>query len=213
MDVKKDTIEVVPRTMFEPVGGARPEPEELAARRVLEVDAPANLSGSGAAGEHGQIVGSMTARVVYEDVVETMAQGVKSPCHACRFFNHKLWVKTLLPAWQLHPIKKHTLNALRARFLSSSLSDEARSLIQDNENDIDIEAGLQSMGVCDALTEVYQMPKGEYLITHPLASCPSTGPDGEPFTSHFVDRDATYGKMGAALYDGVMRLAQGRAKK
>jgi hypothetical protein len=68
------------------------------------------------------------------------------------------------------------------------------------------------MGVCDALTEEYQMPKGEYLITHPLASCPANGPDGQPFTSRFLDRDAAYASQGSALFDGVMRLAQGRKK-
>jgi hypothetical protein len=205
VDVHDERIDVIPRTTAEAVHGAKPEPEEMPARRVLDVSAMAHS-------DKGEPLGIFKTFVTFEDRVETMAIGVRQQCHQCRYWNHNLWANNMYHDWQLHPLHRGEVNMLRAEFLSARLRDDARTLVQDpNDNDIDVEEGVRSMGVCHAYTEVWRRNiKVAPVLTHPLASCPDKDMNGNPAANLFVDKDAQAGRMGAALYDGVMRLAQGR---
>jgi hypothetical protein len=202
VDVHDIKIETIPRPNTESVGGARPEPEELPARRILDVSAPAKMSGT------GEVVGLFKTYVTYETDVQTIAQGERNACHRCQFWDHALWANKLYHDWQLQPGRREEMNAWRGHLISSHLRDDARSLVQDADNDIDVEAALQSMGVCQALTEIYG--KDPMVVTHPLSSCPEVDNKGQPAPNLFVDRDAKMARMGSALYDTVMRLAQGK---
>lgn len=216
MDAKSDKVDIIPQVVAEPVGGARPEPEEMPARRVIEVGAPAHSN-------QGDYLGQFSTKIVYEDTVQTMAQGMRSPCHACRYWNHEKWEK-MYPKWQFDPLKKNELNNMRHHLMSTQ-NEQVQTMHSDNEGDFDTEHAIRSMGVCHAYSEIVR----DTMLTHPLSCCPEEMPipgqfeevilaDGTkvmrpkmekaPFL--FLDKNMDTAKFGLAIYDKVMRLAVGK---
>lgn len=179
MEVKRETLEVIRPEAVEPVGGARPEPEEMPARRVLEVDA--NATGS----ITGEVLGKFKTAVTYEETALTMAQMQGKTCSQCLHWNQQLWHKAYVQKFH-DPVFRRELNKLRARF-------------PDGEE----EEHIKAMGFCNAFTEIFQ----DEVVTHPGACCPSTNPKGEPMPLMFTPRDAASKRLVEAIYDKTLKMA------
>lgn len=181
MEVKKETLEVIPRDLAEPVHGARPEPEEMPARRVLQVDSEATLGGLGST----NVVGQFNTKIVYEEDTLTMAQLGGKQCRGCLHWSNETWRK--LYAKNLNdPMTRRFLNNLRKR-------------MPDGEE----EEQIRAMGLCAAFSEINQ----NTVITHPLACCPTTDDKGSPVPLLFTPRDAASKNLAAAIYDKTLRMA------
>lgn len=179
MEVKSERIEVIRRDAVEPVGGARPEPEEMPARRVLEVDVDATGQST------GEFLGKFKSAVTYEETALTMAQMSGKTCSMCLHWSPELWRKAYVQKFH-DPTFRRELNKLRSRF-------------PDGEE----EEHIRAMGFCSAFTEIFQ----DEVVTHPAACCPSTNPQGEPMPLMFTPRDAASKRLVEAIYDKTLKMA------
>lgn len=182
MDVKSDIIEVAKPDLLEPVGGARPEPEEMPARRVIGVDADAtgNLDGS--------FLGKFNSAITYEETAGTFAQMSGKTCSGCLHWNPELWRKVYVQKFH-DPVFNKELNKIRRRI--------------HGDDELDDEAQVRAMGFCNAFTEILQ----DEVVTHPKSCCPSTNQKGEPLPLMFTPRDAASKNLVTAIYDKTLRMA------
>lgn len=214
MEVLDEKIQVIRRDAVEPEHGARPEPEELPAKSILEVKAP--LAGPNGIAEKG-----IRTFVTAELDVETAAKMSGARCQHCRFWNQARWRDTFRRLDRSPDIaERREANGMRGLFRDGAMTADVREMHAGPDKDFDTEAAVGSLGVCEAFTDIYhpiyvaQSGPGEHLVTtHPLAGCPQAGPDGQPAPFLFYPRDRDARAAGAGLYDRVLRLADGRVPK
>lgn len=198
--IKDDQLLIVPRTLAEPVGGARPEPEEMPAQRVLGV--AHELYGN----VDRKPLGEQKVIITTEEPVRTFAQGVRSQCRDCKHFDNPDWMK-LKRIWDFSgdPAKLRMLNNLRLT-ADSVRSDDVKDMHVGMDGGYDVEAALNSMGVCHAFTEI----NNEETIVHPLASCPEHLSSGQPAPMMFAPKDAATDRRINQTYDTIMGQAAGK---
>lgn len=187
MEVKRETIEVIPQALAEPVGGARPEPEQMPARRILSIDSDATLGGGPGS---GTVVGKFDSKLVYEEDAETFAQLGGKECHRCLHWSNDLWRKMYVKKFH-DPEFRRDVNRLRAR-------------LPDGEE----EEQIRAMGLCVAFTEVLRTD----ILTHPYACCPSEDRNRQPLPLLFTPKDSGSKRMAEAIYDKTLKMAQKRLK-
>lgn len=215
-DGAKDVIKVPHSTRdFEPVHGARPEPEEMTATHVLEtVGTPVAIQGEI---PHGDV---MRTLFTHEESAPTVGRYAKAQCHLCLYWDHKGWVENM-QGLDMDPRieKRRNLNAVRSIFANGTHTGDVRKMTRSEgeQEDDDIEQATASFGICTAYTGIFcatGLYKGQKIITMPTASCPRDNPlyGGEaPFL--FVPKDADAAKLGESIHSKVLRLADGRAPK
>jgi hypothetical protein len=196
-EIKSDKIEIIaPRDAYETVGGAKPEPEEVPAQRVLETVSPVDGH------VRHEDLGNLRTRIVTEDTAQTFAQSSKC-CGLCFNWNNELWRK-LYPKWRFG-------DAMQRRFLN-----RARAFLPDGPDGTAEQAIVHDLGVCNTLTEINGKTE---VVTHASASCPGRArfmeniPDGTPLPNMWTPKDIAHRKLGEAVYDGVMRVAMGKGKR
>ena len=199
MKVKSDQI-LIDTATNNPDGSPR-EPEEAPAARVILTDAEVS---NGASAETPS--GSIPASIVLESTAGEMATGFRYTCMNCKHFNAHAWSR-LHQAWRMAPndsIDAQQLNAIRAGLLTTQNADLA-SLHNDGQNYLDVEGAVQALGVCEPLSEI----DGDIIIVHPLGGCPEMVRSPMKPQGLFDARDLDAEKRGSAVFDGLMRKAQG----
>ena len=211
----EDRIEVpVSRAQVEPVGGARPEPEEMTAKHVMPLESP--LAFKGEVNPDGK---SIRSSFTYEDNAQTLGRSAQAKCHLCRFWNHEKWAANYQKL-DYSPNIEHrkNLQSVRGMFIEGRIQNgDVREMHMTPEDEFSTEDAVRSMGVCEAYTGIFCTTgdlKGKVIISHALASCPRDNPlyGGEaPFL--FLPRDEDAKRIGESLHSRVLRLADGRAPK
>lgn len=183
MEVKSEVLEVIPQALAEPVRGARPEPEEMPARRILAIDADTTHGGGPGAGKY---VGKFDAKIIVEEDAGTFAQMGGKECRHCLHWSNEAWRKMYVKKFH-DPVFRRSVNHLRSR-------------LPDGEE----EEQIRAMGLCAAFTEVLQ----DEIVTHPYACCPSHDRKKQPLPLLFTPKDAAAKNLVSAIYDKSLRLAQ-----
>lgn len=204
MIAKSDIVELpITRPHTEAVAGARPEPEELPAKHVIDVSAPATLNTGQLAG------GDFKTRVVYETNVHNLATLAGAKCFGCRHWDNQAWRQMYRKMWSFKDGQKF-LNNVRG-FLIGNENDES------DDGGYNLEEEVQgSMGICHPLTErnaPFDTPPLNFVATHAGACCPERDQAGAIPAPFYMPKDMDSRKIGTALYDKVLRLAQGKAPK
>lgn len=189
-EIKRDSLEVIPRTAFEPVGGARPEPEETLAIRTLTTESPTEMSL-----DHAR-VGGLETRIVYEDTAQTFAMAGSKNCALCLHWNQERW--------------HHTYRKWKADREKNKFLNRARAFLPDDDEGTSEQAMVADLAICDALTEISGGGDAAPSITHRAASCPSQTPAGDKLVLLFVPKDLTRARQGSLVYDKVMLRAKGK---
>lgn len=194
--IESDVLRVSVNT-HHPETGEKLEPEEKPAQRILGTHAPV---------EHGQGpmavgVGSMPTQVIVEAPAIELAKGAREMCMGCKNFDNRAW-------FELFRAKSSTISGREeleqlCEFLGFTNNGE---IFMDGEGEVDLAETLKNCGICHPLTEVL----GEPLIVSPISSCPKTLADGRPFESCFEPASNEAEKRGTAVFDAVMRQAQGK---
>lgn len=192
-EVKSDTLKVMPRILAEPVGGARPEPEEMPAVRELVLDTPvaAQTPSPLVKTDAKQIVGALTTKLQLVDTTEVFAQAGSKVCRLCHWWNNELWRKSVLPRWS------HSKDPEVRRFMN-----QATAFLPEGEDGTADEALAMDMGLCGAMTEIFN----DETVTHCAATCPTVNPKtGEAIPRLFTPKDIAHRQLSEAIYSGVMK--------
>lgn len=203
--VKEDKLVIPSRQEFEPVGGARPEPEEIPVTRVLELDTPVKASvpsplvrtaGASVMDDRTNRPGVISTKLSIVDNAVSAAQVGGKNCVLCHWWNQELWRK-VYPKWthSNDPALQQGLN-------------QARSIFPDDEDGTSESAMWTQFGVCMAMTELF----GNTKVFHRACTCPETGPDGRPLPLMFMPRDADARRLSEAVYSRVLKIAAGKGR-
>jgi hypothetical protein len=205
MDVKSDIIRV--STEKRDQDGKQIDPEEHLAERSIGLEAPMTLG--------GVEVGTLPGSIDFQTTAGSFAQGVRDRCELCKHWSVDRW-RAVRRGLEFGNRLDHRQMVNEMRYnLEIYLEGGDRDKFSDAQTgELDIEAALDSMGLCAALTEVFSRADGEVSpwATFSAAGCPSfEGPHGEDLLKNFVPRDAEAYKAACKSYDNVMRMAQGKA--
>ena len=198
MKIRRDLLQIA--SGVREVDGTKAEPEQQPVQRIIETTAPATFGGA----ETG---GQLPVRFVSEMSAGELASTVSRTCSTCKHFDHAMFQRVLRNAdHPASPIeKRQAVSEIRAALLMSgnaNLNAQHSGL----DGDFDVEAALNSCGVCRVLTE----KDNDLNVFHPTASCPAhtispTSPHG-----FYTPKDRVAKKEAAQTYDAVMRQAQGK---
>jgi len=200
MAATPDQLEVLPA----PKGT---EPEEAPARRVQWTSLDVNLapqlpdvvsrSGRPALEFPGAThVARSMSPVTSEMQAGEAATLLRARCARCVNFRGDVWTETMR-VWRAVPFT----NA-RRRGLADMIKHLAGACVDGTPSTYDLKRAaidLASWGVCEALTE----ERKDLIVVHPDACCP----DG---VAYYQDRDRDSRKEASAVFDRIMRMAQGR---
>lgn len=211
MKIKREVFQVVPATHAP--DGARLEPEERPARRIMQTAVPLEWGGQ-------TITRDMPGTIVQDNLTAgEVAESFRSRCSICRHFNRQRWLEYYhdLRVSLGDKRKQEELNEYRLLIDDAAeLSPEFYARHSKDADEIDQENALRDLGICDALTESWSAHKKEFdaQVVFPEGCCPdgTPGPNGE-LQFYFQPRDTAYERAGNAGYDAAMRAAQGRAPK
>ena len=200
MEIKSDRIEVA-AGVRDPKTDQLLEPEQQPARRILTTDAAISLSGSGATGQ------SLASEISVEGEALEWAKAVCGLCHRCLHFDQDGWRKYLRHVAAAGSLdERNMINKIRAYLVTTS-NAELQSIHSGNDG-MDVEDALNSLGICRALTEIFN----DMTVLHFKGGCPpeeKRGPKGEVLHNLFSPRDAEAEKANVSNYDRIMRAACG----
>lgn len=190
MEIKGEKIEVVPLKRDE--AGDKVEPEQAPARRLLDVSQSITLTG---ANGEAQTTAALPMTVSIEMPALELAMGLSSPCFSCRYFDQKAW----------YEYRRSQTATVDGRAKLQAMEEE---LIRSaNADPADVEEAMQSMGICQVLTEA----RRDAVIVHPVSTCPDTLPNSTvPFPRSYKARTSDDARNATATFDSIMRSAQGR---
>lgn len=190
MEIKGEKVEVVPFARDDK--GQKLEPEEAPARRLLDVSQRITLSGPDGT---TQSTVALPMSISLEMPAHELARGMSQPCFSCRHFDAK--------AWGEYRRAKLATPEGRAEMISMG-----EGLIENGAADPeDVEAVLDTMGICRVLTEA----RRDAVTVHPVSTCPDTLPNSvEPFPRSYEPRSSDDARQSTATFDSIMRSAQGR---
>jgi len=192
MKVKQDFLRVQ-TSPFNAETGERMEPEEKPTQRVI-------IAQETAVNQHGQALGNFNVAITADSSAGEIANKVRNMCFGCKHFNTHQWRKLQLK-WEAGTMEeRQLLNNMRAGLLDTS-NASINDMHTDQGGEMDIEAALGQMGVCESLTEIERDP----IIVHPLGFCP---PGLETL---YKAKDTEEEKRGSAAFDSIMRQAQGQS--
>jgi hypothetical protein len=199
MEIKGDVL-VVSSGKIDTVTGDVVEPEQQVARRIITTDAEVAY----ASGEEIPSTGIAT-QIVFDSSVLEVATAAKGKCHNCKWFDTRTWHKTLAKADAPDaPLAvRQDVNTLRAQLLELQYYDAEN---RDEHDDLDVEMAMKSMGFCSALESVTK----EATLVHPMAHCPDAVKSIDRPLGLYEPADAEAEARGAAVYDSLLRQAQGK---
>ncbi|MFZ2152135.1 MAG: hypothetical protein WAV09_03445 [Minisyncoccia bacterium] len=210
MKIRSDMLKISSGALN--IKGEKLEPEEQIARREVVMEAPVKL-GNGAAG--GRQVGVIPSKIVTEQSAGVQAVAMRSLCGNCVHFANEKWIKDLAAADAPDsPIeKRRAVNQIRAAILqtqSPAISDASTG----QDNDLDIEHALRTLGYCKALY-VFLRNTGKndqeaVTLVHPSSTCPEDVRKELPPDGFFEFASPEAKKIANANYDRVMKMAQGK---
>jgi len=190
MKIKNDLLRIQASNYDD--DGDRLEPEEKPAERILPIDAP--VTGR----TDGKILGSLPAMITVQGTVAQFAQQVRTQCAGCKWFDQRAFL-SYRRANELSKSKIQEMNAIRGALLETGVAD----FTDDPNASEDVEAQLNMMGICQAITEQMKEP----MIVHPESSCPDefrseASPDG-----YYVTLNRDVQKVKDSAFDQIMRQA------
>jgi len=197
MRIKADFLRVKPALAL---NGDKLEPEQMPMQRVMTTDVPASMQG-------GRTVGTIPTEIITETSVGEIASAIRNPCFSCKRFNAVAW-KKLFDRWNdpTSPIdERNQLNSIRAALLTTSNAKLQEAHIPE-DNDMDVEHAIASLGMCEALTEVLSAP----IIVHPTSGCPAEYCTPAQPNGFYKPKDRDHERMGSKVFDNVMRMATGK---
>ena len=211
MNIKDDKTKI-DLSPVDAVGGAKPEPEERPAERVLTVDRSSiDLKMSTGKPVDSKLIAPngliANTEVDYQSTAGQLARGFRSQCQYCVHFDHAA-AQGLFHTWQQDLAGMQQLNDIRAAVLetqNAALIDRHAGL----DGEIDPEHCLAQLGICRVLTEILNDP----MIVHPMGACPEVLEDGTPFENQFQPRNRAAATTGAMLFDRIMTTAAGKGLK
>jgi hypothetical protein len=189
MKINSEKLEVVPLTHDE--RGEKLEPEQVPARRLLDVSDTVTLTGPG--GEVQSTV-AMPMSVSVEMSAGELARGFSQPCFSCKHFDERAWT-SYLDAKLSTPDGRAYIFALRDEYIRGSGADPE-----------DAEFTFRMMGVCRILAEAQR----DVVAVHPASTCPDKLKDGSTFPRSYQPRTSDDERQSSATFDSIMRSAQGR---
>jgi len=181
--------------------GSKIEPEQQPAQRVIEADGEVEMRSGG-------VVGSMPVRIISDMTAGSLAMVVRSRCRTCKNFDRTSWRKMVRKADEVDApaIEKASAMMVRDALLMTDNADVIdANTVSPTEPDFDVEAALNSMGICHALTEF----KRDLIVVHPLSGCPTEVATPERQEGFYTPRSNEAERLAQAKYDEVMRAAQG----
>lgn len=197
-----DTLHIVPA----PAVGC--EPEEAPAKRVIDMQAPVQLSGGlpdveMRAGRPALSFPNATpagltinAPITAEMPAGEVAGALRRRCVRCQHFRRDLWLETKR-VWAGAPERSSRRIGLDKMIL------EVTRMITDGVPGIpELRAGemmLGSFGVCEARSEIAK----DLVIVHPEACCPDD-------QDYYQDAGKEARREASKVFDRIMRMAQGR---
>lgn len=198
MKIKQDLLRVTAGGVK--ADGTVGEPEEQTVQRVMLTDGEATTT-------DGKISGSMNTAVVVESQVSEFVRAVRSPCAGCKHFDNKSFLaffeKADHPAAPIHV--RESMNELRG-ILLQTYNAQVQSMHAGQDGDMDVEHAIRAMGYCRALTEIEK----DYVVVHPLSTCPDGVVTPERPTGFFQPRDNEAERIGNKAYDAIMNRAAGK---
>lgn len=189
------------------VHGAAPEPEERPVEHVMDTTIAAKLGDSPNDPNAVPLDMPGDARVIAETTVAETARGLSEQCQHCRDFDRKGWL-ALKQKWATGTKEEQLkLNDVRGCLMDSGNAAvvEMSPARPDKRDEMDVEHALNLLGICRAFSPLFR----EEIIIHPLATCPSTGPNGELLPRMFKARDRRAAVAAGQAKDVVLRTAQG----
>lgn len=130
-------------------------------------------------------------------------------CGNCKHMDRAMWIRTVRRIESSGSQEElQGLNDMRAEILAKSATPEIIAMQNDDDDDIDLEHILKSMGFCHALEEHYK--DGHEVMVFPTSSCPldvvtPTEPHG-----FFKPVDRTAEKASSRNRDTIMKRATGK---
>jgi hypothetical protein len=204
VEIKADVITVVPAT-HDPDGHAL-EPELAPAVRSIQVTTPLQLS-------TGQVIrADMPGSFDYETTAGELALNMRFRCGACVHFNVKRWRDFRRECeWSGDAEKRQWVNEFRFAIEQAMPAGEREKHL-DASGELDIEHAMDSMGLCDALTEEWSRLANDAwpVVMCALAGCPDTDPWGRKQAAPFRARDRAADRAAAAAYDALLGMARGK---
>lgn len=200
MDIKSEKLEVMPLKRDEK--GDKVEPEQVPARRLLDVSDTISL---GAPGSDKRSDRRMKMNVSIEMPAVDLALGMSRACFMCKNFDNKAF-----KAWMRKAATtvegQRDLNSIRAAIAGSSNAAIHARHSNAGDGDTDVEHAIQMLGICHPLTELAREPQ----IVYPISTCPANTRAGEPFPNSFTPRTRDDERQSSATFDSIMRSAQGK---
>lgn len=218
MDIKAEEIHVAIEQV-DAVGGARPEPEERPAehRSLTDVDVATGKIGAGPLDRVG--VQSNGATIVQAGTVQEIINAELHRCENCTLWDHVKWKREILPLWTSeaargNALAQDNLNRLRAIFLMSSSEELITRHASLDDQTMDAEAAMASMGFCHAFSRPPLGSPNDPTITHARTNCPTSGKptmgldgklhEGEIIPLQFKARDPD---LEVQIRDRILKMA------
>ena len=154
------------------------EPELQPVRRTMISEADASAGGGP---ENGARVGTLPLAITSEMPAFEAAEMLAKTCHRCAYWRPDVWPE-VRRTMESTPEGRASLNQVRAAMLG--LGAAVIPEMDNNDDPSDVEHALGAAGVCEALSSIF----GDYMVTMPGATCPESGPGGEPLTDLFRPR-------------------------
>lgn len=199
MRIKADLLKI--RNFPRDDVGNKIEPEQQPLQRVLVTDgAPVSMQGS------GEVKGTIPAEIVYNTSVGEFANALRRPCHSCKRFDTRWWLKMKALCEDPTGPKENRawLNGIRAYLLETQNATIQSSHVS-QEGDMDVEHALSVLGVCQPLTEI----NGDPVIVYPTGACPNEICTPDKPHGYYDAKDRDNERMGSSVYDDIMRKATG----
>lgn len=200
MDIKGEKLEVMPLKRDEK--GDKVEPEQVPARRLLDVSDTISL---GSPGSEVKSRHQMPINVSIEMPAVELATGISQACFMCKNFDQKAWRQYMRKAASTVDGQRE-LNQMRAAIAGSSNAAVHARHANGSDGDTDVEHAMQMLGICHPLTELMKTPQ----IVYPISTCPATTRTGIPFENSFSPRTRDDERQSSASFDSIMRAAQGK---
>lgn len=199
MEIKKDELVVVPKNLVTDEQGHHPDPEQAPAARRIEV--AANVD----AGPY-DTTGGVPVSFDMPTTAGELAVAMRSRCEFCRHFDRptsqKLIEQADHPAAPLE--RRERVQQMRAHLIATGNAD-VYAATPDEDGTLDVEAALDSLGVCRALTE----HENEIVFVHPMSCCPPEVCTASAPVGFFEDKEQL-DRRGVSIYDTILNTAAGK---
>ena len=180
--------------------GQKLEPEERPAKLVLDVQGAPVRVGQSSTRAH------IPMSISSEDIVSTFAGSVRNRCNQCVYWDQKAWLafKRQIETGANFE-HKQWLNRLRYDLDCKQRTPERAARFEAGDGDYDIEAALNSGGLCRVITEALNDP----MMSMPDAGCPKELSNGMEWEEQFRPKSVEADKRANQTFDTIMREASG----